>query len=57
MKEQEIQKLVEKQRSCFFTGATLNIEHRIQALTRLKTCIIKYEKEISDALQDRKSVV
>lgn len=50
MKEQEIQKLVEKQRSCFFTGATLNIEHRIQALTRLKTCIIKYEKEISDAL-------
>lgn len=50
MNEQEIQQLVEKQRTWFFTGATLNIEHRIQALTRLQTCILEHEKEINEAL-------
>ncbi|MCI9161896.1 MAG: aldehyde dehydrogenase [Lachnospiraceae bacterium] len=50
MTEQEIQQLVDKQRSWFFTGATLNIGYRIQALTKLKACILKHEKEISEAL-------
>lgn len=50
MEQQEIQQLVEKQRAWFFTGGTLKIEHRIQALARLKACILEHENEINEAL-------
>ena len=50
MDQQQIKQLIEKQRSWFFTGATLKIERRIQALNKLKACIIKHESEINEAL-------
>ena len=50
MKEQEIHRIVEKQRSWFFTGATLNLNNRIQALSRLKACILEHEADIHEAL-------
>ena len=50
MNEQEIQRLTDRQRSWFLTGATLSIEHRIQALTRLKACILEHENAIQEAL-------
>lgn len=50
MKEQEIHRIVEKQRSWFFTGATLNLNNRIQALSRLKACILEHEADIHKAL-------
>lgn len=50
MNEQEIQKLVDRQRTWFLTGATLSMEHRIQALTRLKACILEHENAIREAL-------
>lgn len=50
MTEQEIQRLTQQQRTWFFTGATLNINYRIQALNKLKACIQEHEKEIGDAL-------
>lgn len=51
MNEQEIQKLVDRQRTWFLTGATLSMEHRIQALTRLKACILEHENAIREALR------
>lgn len=51
MTETEIKTLIQKQRSFFQTGKTLNVEYRIQALKRLKECILKYENEINDAIQ------
>lgn len=50
MNEQEIQRLTDRQRSWFLTGATLSIEHRIKALTRLKACILEHENAIQEAL-------
>lgn len=51
MNEQEIQRLVDQQRTWFLTGATLSMEHRIQALTRLKACILEHENTIREALR------
>ena len=50
MNEQEIQRLTDRQRSWFLTGATLSIEHRIKALIRLKACILEHENAIQEAL-------
>ena len=50
MNDQQIKQLAEKQRACFLTGATLKLEHRIQALYKLKSCILEHEKEIHEAL-------
>lgn len=50
MTEQEIRQLVNKQRTWFFTGATLSVSYRIQALNKLKACILRHEKEIREAL-------
>ena len=49
-KEQEIHQIVEKQRSWFLTGATLNLNSRIEALNRLKTCILQQKANIHEAL-------
>ena len=50
MKEQEILRIVEKQRTWFFTGSTLSLSGRIEALNRLKTCILEREADIHEAL-------
>jgi aldehyde dehydrogenase (NAD+) len=47
----QVKTIVEKQRSYYYTGATLNIKGRILALKRLKTVILKYEQEINEAIQ------
>ena len=51
MTELEIKQIAEKQRNYFYTGATLNPDFRIQALKRLKACILHYENEISEAVK------
>lgn len=51
MNQQEIQAIVEKQRAFFHTGATLDVEKRIQALKKLQSCILCYEDEIGAALK------
>ena len=43
--------IVDKQRRFFYTGSTLPVEYRLTALNRLKTCILKYEKQIHTALK------
>lgn len=52
MNETEIRTIVEKQRACFASGATLKVEGRINALVKLKACILKYETEINNAIQE-----
>lgn len=51
MTEQEIKKIVDKQRNYFYKGHTLDINARFRALIKLKACILKYEKEIHEAIQ------
>lgn len=51
MTEQEIKSIVEKQRSYFYTGETLDVEKRIQALKKLRIGIRKYQEEIHEAIQ------
>ena len=48
MTETEIKEIVQKQRSYFYTGATLPVEKRLDALKKLKTCIQKYEPDTAD---------
>lgn len=50
MTEQEIKKIVARQRDYFYSGATLNIDGRVRALKKLKACILRYEKEINEAI-------
>ncbi len=51
MTEQQIQTIVNTQRRYFRAGATLPVCARMQALARLKKCILAHEQEISAALQ------
>ncbi len=51
MTEHEIQMLVKKQRHFFYSGVTLDINYRIRALKKLKTCIQKQEAAIIHALK------
>ena len=51
MTETEIKEIVQKQRSYFYTGATLPVEKRLDALKKIKTCIQKYEPLINEALK------
>ena len=51
MNQNDIHELVEKQRAYFYSNETLNIEKRIHALKKLKTCIQKNEAEIATALE------
>ncbi|MCD7882308.1 MAG: aldehyde dehydrogenase [Lachnospiraceae bacterium] len=51
MTETQIREIVEKQRAYFASGVTLHVEHRLNAISRLKSCIRKHEDEISDALK------
>ncbi len=47
-----IEDIVSAQRSYFSTNATLNVEYRLSALSKLKTTIKKYEQELLDAVYD-----
>ena len=51
MTETEIKEIVQKHRTYFYTGATLHVSRRVQALTKLKACIEKYETKIHIALE------
>lgn len=51
MNEQEIRYIIEKQRIWFRSGATLDVEKRIEALKKLRACVEKYEQEIAAALK------
>ena len=51
MDEQEIQKLVARQRWCFRSGSTLSYKNRMAALTRLERLVTEHENEIQDALR------
>ncbi|MDO4170366.1 MAG: aldehyde dehydrogenase [Lachnospiraceae bacterium] len=51
MNEVQIREIVKKQRKWFYTGATLPVERRIEALTKLQICIRKYEDEINQAIK------
>ena len=51
MNEQEIRLIVEKQRTCFLAGKTLNVDVRVEALKKLHACVKKYEPEIMTALK------
>ncbi len=51
MTEKQIREIVKKQRKYFSSGATLNVEARLNAISRLKACIRKHEQEINEALK------
>ncbi len=51
MTEQDIRAIVEKQRTRFYTGATLDVEERIKALKTLRAAIAAHEGEINAALK------
>ena len=51
MNQNAIHELVKKQRAYFYSNKTLNIEGRILALKKLKTCIQHHEAEIAVALK------
>ena len=50
MQEKEIQALVARQRQFFFSGKTLPLDYRIQALKALKQAIAEKQDKIADAL-------
>ena len=51
MTESEIRNLLEHQRAYFASGETLDVKNRIEALKKLKDCIVRHEKEIGAALR------
>lgn len=51
MTEAEIKKIISGQRSYFYTGATLPVEFRIQALKKLKESILKNEERVNEAVK------
>lgn len=51
MKENEIRELVQNQREFFLTGETLEVSRRIEALTKLKSCILRNEKAVFEAVK------
>lgn len=51
MTETEIKEIVQKHRTYFYTGVTLDVRRRVRALMKLKRCIEKYESKIHIALE------
>lgn len=51
MKQEEINALINKQRTYFLTGETLSVSTRIKALKRLQKAIQDHEQEIHEALK------
>lgn len=50
MHSSDIQKIIKEQRDFFATGTTLPISYRLHQLKKLRTSILKYEKDLTDAL-------
>ena len=50
MTQEEIRRLVDKQRAWFRTGATLPVEARLEALGHLRAAMQKYRPRVQDAL-------
>lgn len=50
MTREEVAAIVDKQRSYFSSGATLPVEHRIEALKKLRQALISSEQAIADAI-------
>ena len=48
--ENEIRRIVEKQREYFRTGATLDVSWRISQLKKLKEAVLAYEEPFEEAL-------
>lgn len=48
--EQDVEQMIDVQRSFYFTGATKNVEFRKQQLVLLKESIKKYEAQVIEAL-------
>ena len=51
MTAEQIKQLVDRQRQFFYGGNTLSVDNRLNALKRLKSYIIKNEKEINEAIK------
>ena len=51
MTHQEIQRLLEKQKAYYHSGATIPVNFRIEQLKKLYAAVEKYQTEINDALQ------
>ena len=51
MTNQEIQVLLEKQRTYYRSGATISVKFRIEQLKKLYATVKKYQTEINDALK------
>lgn len=51
MTSTEIKQLIEKQRHFFYSGATLPVNYRLDALRKLQKCIPDHEPEINAALK------
>ena len=51
MKKEQIDKIVEKQRAFFATGATLDVNYRIEALKRLQQTLLDNEAAIAEAIR------
>lgn len=47
----EIRQIVENQRTYFYTGATLPLSHRIEALKKIQSYILTHEAEIGKAIR------
>ncbi len=52
MQEAEIKQIIDAQRAYFFSGATLNVNSRIAALTTLRHWILANEKAIAEAVHE-----
>ncbi len=51
MRREEIEAIVAKQREYFSSGATLPVAHRVEALKKLRSCLIEHEDAIAGALK------
>lgn len=51
MTETEIRQIVENQRTYFYTGATLPLSHRIEALKKIQSYILTHEAEIGKTIR------
>ena len=50
MNETPIRNIVDTQRHFFYSGTTLNVDYRIQALKKLKAAILNHKKSCSHLL-------
>ena len=51
MNKEQISALVEKQRKFFLSGATLDVNYRIEALKKLRQCLLDNEAAIAEAIR------